>query len=171
RHSHLTVHGDRLAEVRGDAHLTVQGERRERTGGDQHLTVDGTLHQNLGTAQLIEAGREIHQVAGMNLVLEAGAEITLQAGGSFIKIDPAGITLSGAGIRMNSGGSPSAGSGQAAQTPALPEEAKKDEPAASQVRTKLDGPRIESVRQEAALRRERALTQPCTPADDDQGQT
>ncbi|RLK46391.1 hypothetical protein DFR31_2680, partial [Alkalispirillum mobile] len=120
RHSHLTVHGDRLAEVRGDAHLTVQGERRERTAGDQHLTVEGTLHLKAGQAWLSESGRELHLKAGQKAVLEAGAEITLQAGGSFIKLDPAGITLSGAAIRINSGGSPGSGSGQQMQAPELP---------------------------------------------------
>ncbi|WP_024329556.1 hypothetical protein, partial [Thioalkalivibrio sp. ALR17-21] len=169
RHSHLGVHGDRLAEVRGNEHLTVQGERREHTAADQHFTVDGTLHLKAGQAWLSESGRELHIKAGHQVVLDAGAEITLEAGGSFIKVDPSGVTLSGPSVRLNSGGSPGSGSGQAARTPALPEDAKTREPAVAQVGTEPDGPRIEPARQEAALRGEMALTQPCTPAGDDQG--
>ena len=61
--------------------------------------------------------------AGSKIVLEAGAEITLSAGGSFIKIDPSGVSLVGAGINMNSGGSPGSGSGAQPQMPMLPIEA------------------------------------------------
>ncbi|ABI55401.1 type VI secretion system Vgr family protein [Alkalilimnicola ehrlichii MLHE-1] len=167
RHSHLGVHGDRLAEIHGDEHLTVQGERRERTGGDQHLSVEGTLHLKAGEAWLSECGRELHVKSGHKAVIDAGAEITLQAGGSFIKVDPSGITLSGPGIRMNSGGSPGSGSGQAALAPEVPREAE----LASQreVEPAPNVPRIEPIRQEAALRQAMALTQPCTPTGDDEG--
>ncbi|WP_340163093.1 DUF6531 domain-containing protein, partial [Vreelandella olivaria] len=53
---------------------------------------------------------------------EAGAEITLKAGGSFVKLDPSGITIVGPQVRINSGGRPGVGSGQAAATALLPGE-------------------------------------------------
>ncbi|MCS2608394.1 hypothetical protein LLY24_03535, partial [Halomonas sp. wenzhen-202101] len=72
---------------------------------------------------LTEAGQEIHHKAGSQVVLDAGAEITLKAGGSFVKLDPSGVTIVGAQVRINSGGSPGRGTGQAAQEPLLPKQA------------------------------------------------
>ncbi|MDX5432752.1 MAG: hypothetical protein LPK20_04190, partial [Halomonas sp.] len=41
-------------------------------------------------------------------------------GGSFLKLDPSGITIVGAQVKINSGGSPGAGSGQGAAAALLP---------------------------------------------------
>ncbi|MCS2610806.1 type VI secretion system tip protein TssI/VgrG [Halomonas dongshanensis] len=121
--SHLKVHNDRISEIDSDDHLTVQGQRFTQIKGNDHCLVDGTHHEKFGQAQLIEAGQEIHHKAGMKIVIEAGAEITLKAGGSFLKIDPSGVTIVGPQVRINSGGSPGNGTGQAAQPPRLPGEA------------------------------------------------
>ncbi|MBA2778001.1 type VI secretion system Vgr family protein [Billgrantia kenyensis] len=155
--SFLTVHHDRIGEIHADDHLTVHGSRHTQIDGDDHLIVDASRHEKYGRAQLVEAGQEIHHKAGMKVVIEAGAEITLKAGGSFVKLDPSGVTIVGSQVKINSGGSPGSGSGQAAQAPALPREAE----------AAPDVPRIEPPRQEAALRQELALTQPCTPLGDD----
>ncbi len=53
-------------------------------------------------------------------MIEAGAEITLKAGGSFVKLDPSGITIVGPQVRINSGGRPGVGSGQAVLEPLRP---------------------------------------------------
>ncbi|MFB9866084.1 type VI secretion system Vgr family protein [Vreelandella sulfidaeris] len=121
--SHLKVHNDRISEIDNDDHHTVHGNRYGKVDGDDHLTVDGTRHEKFGQAQLVEAGQEIHHKAGMKVVIEAGAEITLKAGGSFLKIDPSGVTIVGPQVKINSGGSPGSGSGQAAQAPQLPGQA------------------------------------------------
>lgn len=121
--SFLTVHHDRVSEIHSDDHLTVHGQRHTQVDGDDHLSVGASRHEKIGRAQLVEAGQEIHHQAGMKVVIEAGAEITLQAGGSFLKLDPSGITIVGAQVKINSGGSPGSGSGQAAQGPVLPREA------------------------------------------------
>ncbi|MBP5980086.1 MAG: type VI secretion system tip protein VgrG [Halomonas sp.] len=121
--SHLKVHNDRISEIDNDDHHTVHGNRYSQVDGDDHLTINGTRHDNIGQAQLVEAGQEIHHKAGMKVVIEAGAEITLKAGGSFLKIDPSGVTLVGPQVKINSGGSPGSGSGQAAQAPQLPGQA------------------------------------------------
>jgi type VI secretion system secreted protein VgrG len=118
--SFLTVHHDRIGEIHADDHLTVHGQRHIQIDGDDHLIVQGSRHEKYGRAQLVEAGREIHLKAGSKTVIEAGAEITLQAGSSFIKLDPSGITIVGAQVKINSGGSPGSGSGQAVETPLLP---------------------------------------------------
>ena len=118
--SFLSVHHDRIGEVHGDDHLMVHGQRYTQVDGNQHFTVQGTLHVKAGQAWLSECGHELHAKAGHKVVIEAGAEITLQAGGSFLKLDPSGITLVGSSVRINSGGRPGAGSGQAAETPLLP---------------------------------------------------
>ncbi|MDX1800959.1 MAG: type VI secretion system tip protein TssI/VgrG, partial [Marinobacter sp.] len=118
--SHLTVDNDRYAHIKATDHSTVAGEKRESIGQDASLTVGGTLHQKTGTALLSEAGREVHHKAGSKVVLDAGAELTIAAGGSFLKLDPSGVTLSGPSIRINSGGAPGSGSGQAAAMPKTP---------------------------------------------------
>ncbi|SFI09087.1 type VI secretion system tip protein VgrG [Modicisalibacter xianhensis] len=121
--SFLSVKRDRLEEIDRDTHLTVHGERRTRIDGNDHLSIGQTRHEKIGRAQLVEAGSEIHHKAGMKVVIEAGAEITLKAGGSFLKLDPSGVTIVGASVKINSGGSPGSGSGQAVEMPALPREA------------------------------------------------
>jgi type VI secretion system secreted protein VgrG len=118
--SFLKVNNDRISEVDNDDHHTVHGNRFEHTEGQQHLTVQGTLHINAGQAWLSESGRELHIKAGHKVVLEAGDELTLNAGGSFLKLDGSGVTVVGPKVRVNAGGSPGSGSGQAVEGPLLP---------------------------------------------------
>ncbi|MCE8023861.1 type VI secretion system Vgr family protein [Billgrantia aerodenitrificans] len=148
--SFLTVHHDRIGEIHADDHLTVHGSRHTQIDGDDHLIVDASRHEKYGRAQLVEAGQEIHHKAGMKVVIEAGAEITLKAGGSFIKLDPSGVTIVGSQVKINSGGSPGSGSGQAAQAPALPREAE-----AAPEFTPIQAP------QQAALLQQKALCPVC----------
>ncbi|TVP51132.1 MAG: hypothetical protein EA345_03335, partial [Halomonas sp.] len=129
RDSHLKVHNDRISEIDNDDHHTVHGNRHMKIDGDDHLVISGSRHKKVGQAQLLEAGREIHHKAGMKVVIEAGAEITLKAGGSFLKIDPSGVTIVGPQVKINSGGSPGSGSGQAVESPLLPGHAMAEEAA------------------------------------------
>jgi type VI secretion system secreted protein VgrG len=118
--SHLTVHRHRISEIHADDHLSVHGQRHAQVDGDDHLIVGATRHEKIARAQLVEAGQEIHQKADSKTVIDAGAEITLKAGGSFIKLDPSGITIVGSQVKINSGGSPGAGSGPGAAEALLP---------------------------------------------------
>ena len=118
--SFLKVNNDRISEVDNDDHHTVHGNRFEHTEGQQHFSVDGTLHISAGQAWLSESGRELHIKAGHKVVLEAGDELTLNAGGSFLKLDGGGVTMVGPKVRVNAGGSPGNGSGQAVESPLLP---------------------------------------------------
>ncbi|MGM0825034.1 MAG: type VI secretion system Vgr family protein [Pseudomonadota bacterium] len=118
--SFLQIKNDRISEVDNDDHHTVHGKRFEHTEGQQHLTVQGTLHINAGQAWLSESGRELHIKAGHKVVLEAGNELTLNAGGSFLKLDGSGVTIVGPNVKVNAGGSPGSGSGQAVEAPLLP---------------------------------------------------
>ena len=118
--SFLQVKNDRISEIDNHDHHTVHGNRFEHTEGQQHLTVQGTLHINAGQAWLSESGRELHIKAGHKVVLEAGNELTLNAGGSFLKLDGSGITIVGPNVKVNAGGSPGSGSGQAVEGPLLP---------------------------------------------------
>ena len=120
RDSHLKVHKDRISEIDNNDHHTVHNNRHTQVDGDDHLIIDGTRHEKVGQAQLLEAGREVHQKSGGKTVIDAGAEITLKAGGSFVKLDPSGITIVGAQVKINSGGSPGVGSGQAVLNALLP---------------------------------------------------
>ncbi|WP_249978712.1 DUF2345 domain-containing protein, partial [Vreelandella olivaria] len=101
-------------------HHTVHGNRFEHTEGQQHFTLQGSLHIKAGQAWLSESGRELHIKAGHKVVLEASDELTLNAGGSFIKLEGGGITLVGPKVRINAGGSPGNGTGQAVAGPLLP---------------------------------------------------
>ncbi|MBT2787151.1 MULTISPECIES: type VI secretion system tip protein TssI/VgrG [unclassified Halomonas] len=120
RDSHLKVHNDRISEIDNDEHHTVHRHRFEHTEGAQHLSVEGTMHMRAGEAWLSESGQELHIKSGQKAVLEADGEITLKAGGSFIKINASGITIVGPQVKINAGGSPGSGTGQAVELPKLP---------------------------------------------------
>ncbi|WP_270826099.1 type VI secretion system tip protein VgrG [Aeromonas sp. Y318-1] len=117
---HTDIDNERVTRIKANDHLTVEGEKRDHIKADYSLTVDASLHQKLGQSLLVDAGQEVHLKSGNKIVLEAGAELTLKVGSSFVKVDPSGVTLVGPSIKMNSGGSPGAGSGWAGQMPSLP---------------------------------------------------
>ncbi|TOY93644.1 type VI secretion system Vgr family protein, partial [Vibrio fluvialis] len=117
---HLTVENDRFTQIKNNQHLTVGGESRESVTGNRTLLVEGSLHVKTGSVWVNESGTEVHIKAGQKVVIEAGSEITVKAGGSFVKVDPAGVHLSGAGVNLNSGGSPGSGSGFSGQAATLP---------------------------------------------------
>ncbi|MBY7969379.1 type VI secretion system tip protein VgrG [Vibrio fluvialis] len=117
---HLTVENDRFTHIKNNQHLTVGGESRESVTGNRTLMVEGSLHVKTGSVWVNESGTEVHIKAGQKVVIEAGSEITVKAGGSFVKVDPAGVHLSGAGVNLNSGGSPGSGSGFSGQAATLP---------------------------------------------------
>ncbi|EKO3467275.1 type VI secretion system tip protein VgrG [Vibrio fluvialis] len=117
---HLTVENDRFTQIKNNQHLTVGGESRESVTGKRTLMVEGSLHVKTGSIWVNESGTEVHIKAGQKVVIEAGSEITVKAGGSFVKVDPAGVHLSGAGVNLNSGGSPGSGSGFSGQAATLP---------------------------------------------------
>ncbi|ENM6575306.1 type VI secretion system tip protein VgrG [Vibrio fluvialis] len=117
---HLTLENDRFTQIKNNQHLTVGGESRESVTGNRTLMVEGSLHVKTGSVWVNESGTEVHIKAGQKVVIEAGSEITVKAGGSFVKVDPAGVHLSGAGVNLNSGGSPGSGSGFSGQAATLP---------------------------------------------------
>jgi len=169
RDSHLKVHNDRISEIDNDEHHTVQRHRFEHTEGAQHLNVEGTMHMRAGQAWLSESGRELHIKSGQKAVLEAGSEITLKVGGSFIKLDASGITIVGPQVKINAGGSPGNGTGQAAEPPKLPPvlEGKDHDRAEAIGHSPLLSSDIEPSRQLSALKQGSALTNICEPPDDD----
>ncbi|MGF2686377.1 type VI secretion system Vgr family protein [Marinobacter sp. DUT-3] len=120
--SHRTVENNNVTHIKGNDHCTVDGEKRQTIGGDCSQTIGGTFHQKSGKGTLSEAGTEVHHKAGAKVVLDAGAELTISAGGSLLKLDPSGVTLAGAGIKINSGGSPGSGSGQGVVMPGMPQD-------------------------------------------------
>ncbi|WP_404872885.1 bacteriophage T4 gp5 trimerisation domain-containing protein, partial [Halomonas sp. A3H3] len=169
RDSHLKVHNDRISEIDNDEHHTVHRHRFEHTEGAQHLNVEGTMHMRAGQAWLSESGRELHIKSGQKAVLEAGSEITLKVGGSFIKLDASGITIVGPQVKINAGGSPGNGTGQAAEPPKLPPvlEGKDHDRAEAIGHSPLLSSAIEPSRQLSALKQGSALTNICEPPDDD----
>ena len=111
----------------------------------------------------------LHIKAGQKAVLEAGGEITLKAGGSFIKINASGITIVGPQVKINAGGSPGNGTGQAAEPPKLPPvlEGKDHDRAEAVGHSPLLSSDVEPLRQLAALQQGSALTNICEPPTDD----
>lgn len=164
---HLTVDKDRTIHVKSNDHRTVTGEHRETVGKDSHLTLGGTLHQKATSAILSEAGNEVHHKAGNKVVLDAGAELTIAAGGSFLKLDASGVTMSGPTIKINSGGAPGSGSGQAVLAPGLPPDLEKETGDKSapvelaDVDERPMGLSINPASQQAALEKGAALTPVC----------
>jgi type VI secretion system secreted protein VgrG len=165
--SHLTVENDRFSHVKGNDHINVGGEKRQSVGGDCSKDIGGTLHQQSGSATLSEAGTEVHHKAGSKVVIDAGVEITLTAGGSFLALDSSGVTLSGPGIKINSGGSPGSGSGQAVVMPGMPQIIEGDQPSApaqvilAEVGQRENAPAINVESQVAALRKGNATCPLC----------
>ncbi|MWV10775.1 type VI secretion system tip protein VgrG [Pseudomonas sp. R-28-1W-6] len=117
---HDTVEANSYTELKAEEHRTTHADRKVEIRANDHLTVANNQHVKIGTGQFVEAGTEIHLNAGLKIVLEAGSELTLKAGGSFVKLDAGGITLSGATVKINSGGSPGAGSGNTSMLPMIP---------------------------------------------------
>ncbi|EEX41698.1 type VI secretion system Vgr family protein [Vibrio furnissii] len=155
---HLTVENDRFTQIKNNQHLTVGGESRESVTGNRTLMVEGSLHVKTGSVWVNESGTEVHIKAGQKVVIEAGSEITVKAGGSFVKVDPAGVHLSGAGVNLNSGGSPGSGSGFSGQAATLPGNLDDAPP--------LDAPK--TVSYQALLQAEEAnvpAVKPCTLAE------
>ncbi|WP_439825301.1 type VI secretion system Vgr family protein [Aeromonas caviae] len=117
---HTDIDNERVTRIKANDHLTVNGEKRDHIKADYSLGVDTSMHQKLGQSWLTQAGQEVHVKAGAKVVLEAGSDITVKVGGCFIKVDGGGVTLVGPTIKMNSGGSPGAGSGWGGKLPLGP---------------------------------------------------
>ncbi len=117
---HRDIDNERVTRIKANDHLTVNGEKRDHIKGDYSLGVDTSMHQKLGQSWLTQAGQEVHVKAGAKVVLEAGSDITVKVGGCFIRVDGGGVTLVGPTIKMNSGGSPGAGSGWGGKSPLGP---------------------------------------------------
>jgi type VI secretion system secreted protein VgrG len=162
--SHLTVGNNRITHIKANEDLTVDGETRSYIGGDSSQTVGGTLHQKTAQGTFAEAGQEVHYKAGARVVIDAGMELTIAAGGSFLKLDPSGVSLSGPGIKINSGGAPGSGSGQAAAMPGMPQVLEGDKPIAPEPDALAEvGQRanFSPVAQRQALKEGKALTAVC----------
>ncbi|MGY5541095.1 bacteriophage T4 gp5 trimerisation domain-containing protein, partial [Vibrio brasiliensis] len=117
---HITIDNDHFTQIKNRHNLTVEGESRTLVKQDTTSIVEGSLHQKIAQLHTFEIGNELHIKAGMKVVIEAGSEMTLKAGGSFIKLDASGVSLVGAKVNLNSGGSPSSGSGFSGQIALLP---------------------------------------------------
>ncbi|WP_150911587.1 type VI secretion system Vgr family protein [Marinobacter halotolerans] len=165
--SHRTTENNDFSHIKGNQHSTVDGEKRESIGGDYSQNIGGTFQQKSGQGTLSEVGTEVHHKAGAKVVLDAGAELTISAGGSLLKLDPSGVTLSGPGIKINSGGAPGSGSGQALVMPAMPLVIESDRPqkpeqgALAEVGQRENAPAINVESQIAALRKGNATCPVC----------
>jgi len=114
---HRTIDNFSYSIVKGEDHQTVHKDRKVELLSDDHLTVKGNSHRKITEKWLVRTGAETHLKSDIKTVLEAGTELTITAGGNFIKIDPSGVSINGTKIKLNSGGSPSLGTGAA---PLLP---------------------------------------------------
>jgi type VI secretion system secreted protein VgrG len=117
RDQHRTIDNFSYSIVKGEDHQTVHKDRKVELLSDDHLTVKGNSHCKITEKWLVRSGDETHLKSDIKTIIEAGTELTIMAGGSFIKIDPSGVSINGAKIKLNSGGTPSPGTGAA---PLLP---------------------------------------------------
>ena len=118
---HRTIDNFSYSIIKGEDHQAVHKDRKVELLSGDHLTVKGSSHRKITEKWLVRTGDETHLKSDIKTVLEAGTELTIMAGGSFIKIDPSGVSINGAKIKLNSGGTPSPGTGAA---PLLPIAAK-----------------------------------------------
>lgn len=141
---HLRANNDRVTNIDRDDHLTVAANRHELVKKARHTEITLDAITKIGGKQLVQvtgdAGGEFkanryenvtrndYLKVGQSLVIESGKEITFKVGGNFIKIDAQGVTILGTKVKINSGGSPGAGSPVAWQAPKKPLEADKAVP-------------------------------------------
>ncbi|MGD8231734.1 hypothetical protein ACQEXP_07115, partial [Vibrio sp. TRT 1302] len=111
---------DHFTQIKNSHNLTVEGESRTLVKQNTTSIVEGSFHQKVGDRVAFELGNEIHIKVGNKVVIDAGSETTLKAGGSFVKLDASGVSLAGPKINLNSGGSPSSGSGYGGEISKLP---------------------------------------------------
>ncbi|WP_437927541.1 type VI secretion system tip protein TssI/VgrG [Sorangium sp. So ce291] len=125
----IVIHQVKRERVEGDSHLRVKGKRNQKVDGTQSLSVGKDRHERVGKNHAVQAGEAIHLKAGSALVIEAAQDLTIKGPGGFIRIDAGGVTIRGHLVKINSGGSPGAGSDASPEAPEEAVEAAVEEPA------------------------------------------
>ena len=92
-----------------------------KSGTAYSIKAGTDMHLKVGMNTGIDSGMNVHIKGGMNVVIEAGVMITLKAGPASVVLGPDGVSITGPLVKINSGGSPGAGSGASPVAPKSPE--------------------------------------------------
>ena len=93
-----------------------------KSGTAYSIKAGTDMHLKVGMNTGIDSGMNVHIKGGMNVVIEAGVMITLKAGPASVVLGPDGVSITGPLVKINSGGSPGAGSGASPVAPKSPVE-------------------------------------------------
>jgi type VI secretion system secreted protein VgrG len=128
RHRHLYAGGNFIWRIIGQVHRWIGGGLQLFVGASRSTEIGANDDLVIGADQRTAVGNQSYTRA-RNIVLEANQALTIKAPGGFIKIDAGGIAIKGNIVKLNSGGSPDAGTApkppqpDTPQTPSQPKDA------------------------------------------------
>jgi type VI secretion system secreted protein VgrG len=112
---------DMLFKAGGLFSLETTKDITAKSGAAISLKSATDLHLKIGANIGAEGGQNVYIKGGMNVVIEGGMQISIKAGGSSIVLGPDGVSITGAMVKINSGGSPGAGTAPKPVAPTSPE--------------------------------------------------
>lgn len=118
RHRYFYAGGNFIWRVIGKVQRWIGGGLQLFVGAGRSTEIKATDELVIGSDQLTGVGN-LSYTRAKSIVLEANQSLTVKAPGGFIKIDTSGIIIKGDVVKINSGGSPDAGT---APKPPAPEE-------------------------------------------------
>ncbi len=119
-----TVAKDVLLKTNALHSLEAAQDITAKSGTAYSIKAGTDMHVKVGMNTGVDSGMNVHVKGGMNVVIEAGVMITLKAGPASVVLGPDGVSITGPLVKINSGGSPGAGSGASPVAPKSPVEPK-----------------------------------------------
>ncbi len=117
-----TVAQDVMCKTNGLHSLEAAQDITAKSGTAYSIKAGTDMHLKVGMNTGVDSGMNVHIKGGMNVVIEAGVMITLKAGPASVVLGPDGVSITGPLVKINSGGSPGAGSGASPVAPKSPVE-------------------------------------------------
>lgn len=115
-----TVAEDVMIKTNAVHSLEAAQDITAKSGTAYSIKAGTDLHVKVGMNTGIDSGMNVHVKGGINVVIEAGVTITLKAGPASVVLGPDGVSITGPLVKINSGGSPGAGSGASPVAPKSP---------------------------------------------------
>jgi type VI secretion system secreted protein VgrG len=116
-----TVAQDMLFKTNGLHSLEAAQDITAKSGTAYSIKAGTDLHVKVGMNTGVDSGMNVHVKGGVTVVVEAGVMITLKAGPASVVLGPDGVSITGPMVKINSGGSPGAGSGASPVAPTSPD--------------------------------------------------
>ena len=117
-----TVAQDMLFKTNAMHSLEAAQDITAKSGTAYSIKAGTDMHVKVGMNTGVDSGMNVHIKGGVNVVIEAGVMITLKAGPASVVLGPDGVSITGPLVKINSGGSPGAGSGASPVAPKSPVE-------------------------------------------------